>query len=160
MKIRLVHVFDLPVADAIYHQKCNVYFRTEKCVPKAYQSERCVTPTLSSCRPDNVEQREAFKKNMSFLEGAVNETLTVSDLVTQMTNAWGDKAYSTKHMKKKIIEHFGNNVVISSVYKWLLYSVAFSEKKSHMPCLHFGLIFSAFATAKVQDFFWVNLHTY
>jgi len=30
------------------------------------------TPTLSPCRPDNVEQREAFKKIMSFLQGAVN----------------------------------------------------------------------------------------
>jgi len=52
---------------------------------------------------------------MSFLEGAVKDTLTVSGLVTEMTNACGDKAYSTNHMKKKIIEHFGNYVVISSV---------------------------------------------
>ena len=43
-----------------------------------------MTPTLKSPgRPENVEQREAFEKVMSVLEGAVNETLTVSDLVTE-----------------------------------------------------------------------------
>ncbi|XP_060562092.1 uncharacterized protein LOC132721742, partial [Ruditapes philippinarum] len=52
---------------------------------------------------------------MLFLEGATNETLTVSDLVSEMTNVCGEKAYSTKHMKKKIIEHFGNEVIISSI---------------------------------------------
>ena len=35
VKIRLAHVFDLPAADAVYHQQCNVNFRTGKGVPKA-----------------------------------------------------------------------------------------------------------------------------
>ena len=28
----------------------------------------------------------------------------------------GDKAYSVKHMEKKIVEHFGNSIVISSLH--------------------------------------------
>jgi predicted secreted protein len=33
---RLLHVHDLPAADAIYHQACSVNFRTETQIPKIY----------------------------------------------------------------------------------------------------------------------------
>jgi hypothetical protein len=116
IKLRLSHVFDLPAADAVYHQQCNVNFRTGKSIPKAYQTGNCDNAALRSPgRPEQKEQKDAFEKVMLFLEGATNETLTVSDLVSEMTNVCGEKAYSTKHMKKKIIEHFGNEVIISSI---------------------------------------------
>ena len=113
---RLNHIFDLPAADAIYHQQCSVNFRTGKGIPKAYQTAKCVTPTMKSPgRPQDKEQTEAFVKVMQFLELTTSETLTVNDLVSEMFKVCGDKAYSTKHMKTKIIEHFGDNVVISSI---------------------------------------------
>ena len=113
---RLSHVIDLPAADAIYHQQCNVNFRTGKGIPKAYQTGDSVTSSLKSPgRPEDSEQKQAFKNVITFLENTSCETLTVNDLVFEMQRVCGEKAYTTKHMKQKVIEHFGNGVVISSI---------------------------------------------
>ena len=36
VKSRVLHVHDLPAADAVYHQSCNVNFRTGKQIPQGY----------------------------------------------------------------------------------------------------------------------------
>lgn len=36
VKARLLHVRDLPAAEAVYHQTCSVNFRTKKQIPQVY----------------------------------------------------------------------------------------------------------------------------
>ncbi|XP_060598833.1 uncharacterized protein LOC132752517 [Ruditapes philippinarum] len=56
-------MFDLPAADAIYHQQCNINFRTGKSIPKSYQTVNCDKAALRSPgRPEQKEQKDAFEK--------------------------------------------------------------------------------------------------
>jgi hypothetical protein len=101
-------LFDLPAADAIYHQQCNINFRTGKSIPKSYQTVNCDKAALRSPgRPEQKEQKDAFEKVMLYLEVATNETLTVNDLVSDMTNVCGGNIVQNTR-RRKIIEHFGN----------------------------------------------------
>lgn len=44
-----------------------------------------------------------------------DEQITVIDLVNKMKDICGDEAYSSVHMKKKLKEHFGNEIIITDV---------------------------------------------
>ena len=111
-------MLDLPAAEAVYHQACSVNFRTGKNVPKAFEtSEQCSSAKemKSPGRPEATEQANAFKQNIETIETCEDATLTVNDLVLQMADVVGDQCYSKKHMKKKIIDYFGDYVIVSSI---------------------------------------------
>jgi len=58
VKARLLHVHDLPAADAIYHQPCSVNFRTKKQIPSIYAS----TITLPFRKNDRDARKMATKQ--------------------------------------------------------------------------------------------------
>ena len=128
VQARLLIVCDLPAADAVYHQACSSNFRTGKQIPlKFVQSEavqkkqkvgRPSQPTHSGGRPAQDDRRLAFIKVTEFLEENDDEQTTISDLVDKMAEYVTDsnvEPYSERHMKDKLIEHFGNRVLVTTV---------------------------------------------
>jgi len=113
---RIEHIIDLPAADAVYHQTCNTNFRTGKDIPLKYRSnKRQKTSSKSPGRPVDKDQLLAFQEVVKYVESSEGKVISVSDLVQKMTELCGDKSYSTKHMKNKLIEHFGTDIVIGEL---------------------------------------------
>ncbi|CAG2255285.1 unnamed protein product [Mytilus edulis] len=80
---KLEYAQDLPAADAIYHQKCSVNFRTGKNIPIGGTPEQ---KRKKQGRPDHTEANTAFLKTMDYLLENEEDQLTVKDLVHQMTH--------------------------------------------------------------------------
>lgn len=126
--MRIMSVHDLPAADAIYHQVCSVNFRTGKCIPHTFLEE---TPTKqqkylgrpkrkqsSSGRPTNDDQYLAFLKVAEFFREDDDEQTTVTDLVDKMSDFLCESnktAYSEKYMRSKLVEFFGNSIIITTI---------------------------------------------
>ncbi|CAG2214599.1 unnamed protein product [Mytilus edulis] len=108
---RIVFVHDLHAADAVYHQRCSVNFRTGKSIPSG-------TPKQSknkTGRPQHQQAQAAFQKTVEYLLQNEDEQLTVIELVEKMKDYCGDAAYSTVHMKSKIQKYFGDDVIITEI---------------------------------------------
>ena len=115
---RIINVHDLPAADAIYHQTCSVNFRTGKQVPKIFAVDQPVSKKAEMGRPQYGERSEAFQKVMNFLMENDDEQITLRDLEDKMQEYLGDSrgtAYGHTHMKQKIEEHFGNQIIITEI---------------------------------------------
>uniref|UniRef100_UPI00358F3F63 uncharacterized protein n=1 Tax=Myxine glutinosa TaxID=7769 RepID=UPI00358F3F63 len=105
---------DLHAVDAIYHQSCNVNFRTRKDVPRAHQVQYKTSKQFYG-RPVNSDQSSAFLKVIEYLAKNDDEQITVNDLVEQMSHFSGNDAYSAVYMKKKLLEHFGNSIIVTEI---------------------------------------------
>lgn len=92
---------DLPAVEAVYHQVCNVNFRTGKQIPLQLQEPSPKTPKISKGRPENTTQSDAFMKAIEYLEKNDDEQITISDLVNKMGEFCVDEPYSSRYMKKK-----------------------------------------------------------
>lgn len=78
IRARLMNVHDLPAADAIYHQTCNVNFRTNRQLPQVYEADELpVMKKRKIGRPQNEEKNQAFVKVTKFLEENDDEQITV-----------------------------------------------------------------------------------
>ena len=78
VKARLLHVHDLPAADAIYHQPCSVNFRTKKQIPSIYAST--ITPPFKKerpGRPEDGDRTEAFERVAAWFVENDDEQVTV-----------------------------------------------------------------------------------
>ena len=63
VKARLLHVHDLPAADAVYHQTCSVNFHTKKQLLKVYEmGEQPPIKERKVGRPQDEQKRDAFFK--------------------------------------------------------------------------------------------------
>ena len=119
---RLMNVHDLPAADAVYHQTCNVNFRTNRQLPQLLTFMRQMSCLLQKerkvSRPQSEGKNQAFVKVVKFLEDNGDEQITVSDLVEKMEEHLNDtesEAYGQSHMKSKLLEYFGDNIIIPDV---------------------------------------------
>lgn len=112
---RLTIALDLPAAEAVYHQSCYVNFRTGRQIPQCFQDTEDTAFKKSPYRPGNEKQVSAFDKIIDFIETSVGDSVTINQLVNMMTDICGDKAYSCKHMKKRITDHFGDSILISTL---------------------------------------------
>jgi len=118
VRSRLEFVADLPAADAVYHQACNVNFRTGKQIPKRFVHEESVLKNVKLGRPHESLQKEAFEQIIEYLEQYDDEQVTVDDLVHKMDDylkGTGATAYSSKHMKNQIEKYFGEKIIITAV---------------------------------------------
>lgn len=70
---------------------------------------------LKSGRPENYIQGEAFSKTCEYFEKNDDEQLTISDLVKMMEEIVDKVAssYDRRHMKRKLLEYYGDSIVIS-----------------------------------------------
>ena len=116
---RLMNVHDLPAADAVYHQTCNVNFRTNRQLPQLYETDELPAAKKRKVgRPQNEEKKQAFVKVAKFLEDNDDEQITVGDLVEKMEeylNNTDSEAYGWSYMKTKLLEHFGDKIIITDI---------------------------------------------
>ena len=54
VQARILHFYDLPAADAIYHQACSVNFRTKKQIPMLFASEQ---PNLKKRKIERIARK-------------------------------------------------------------------------------------------------------
>ena len=111
---RVEGVNDLPAAEARYHRSCNSNFRTFKNIPEKYRANYDNGKKVRS-RPCNMSSVTAFSETMQYFECHENEQLSVVDLVDIMRDKCGGNSYSSVYMKKKMLDYFGDNIIIAEV---------------------------------------------
>ena len=112
---RINSVNDLHAADAIYHQMCNVNFRTKKQIPILYSSEETpVKRKRLSGRPAEEVRKVAFEKTMKFFEQNDDEQITIGKLVTEMSKYCGEP-YSVVYMRQMLKARYGDNIIVTSI---------------------------------------------
>eukprot|EP00794_Sanderia_malayensis_P001511 gene1511-1666_t len=115
VKGRLEFSQDLHASDALYHQQCNVNFRTGKDIPKVFQtSEGSISKKLRG-RPIDSTRNDAFLMVAAYLEENDDEQITINDLVAKMREYCGDECHTPVHLKQKILEYFGKEVLITEI---------------------------------------------
>jgi hypothetical protein len=107
---RIQFVQDLHAADTVYHQKCSVNFRTGKSLPSPTPNKKKTTG-----RPPKQDVQIAFQKTMDYLIEHEDEQITVIELIHKMSEFCGDMAYTSVHMKSKLQDYFGDNVIITEL---------------------------------------------
>ena len=80
VKSRVDFVSDLPAADAVYHQVCNVNFRRGKQLPKKFVHEDSASKNVKLGRSLESLQTEVFKKIIEHVEEFDEEQITIDDL--------------------------------------------------------------------------------
>ena len=112
---RLLSVIDLPAAEARYHQVCSVNFRTGSSMSVKYTSDGAGGLSTSVGRPVDNDTSDAFVKTCAWLQKNCQEPISVSDLVEKMRTfvPHGSEPYTSRHMKKKLQDWFGDNIIIS-----------------------------------------------
>ena len=67
-------------------------------------------------RPTDTDKEEAFLIVALYLDENDDEQITVGELVLKMKEYYsGEDSYTHKYMKKRITEHFDNNVIITEI---------------------------------------------
>ena len=121
IRARLLSVKYMPAADAVNHQTCNVNFRTKRQLPRVYEANELPTVKKRKVgRPKVEEKLEAFVKVTKFLQENDDEQITVIDLVEKMEEYLIDTdsvAYGRQHMKTKLLEYFGDKIIITDIKK-------------------------------------------
>ena len=118
---RIESAFDLHAADALYHQKCSVNFRTRKWIPLVLTSnQEGAAPQKKTKRGRPLEEMQnyAFERAMEFFEQNDEEQLTVKDLVEKMADFLQESktsSYSAVYMKKRIKERFGEDAIFTEL---------------------------------------------
>ena len=110
---RLAFVHDLLTVKAIYHQACNVNFRTGKQIPLKYSSENTQRKEQKHGRPENSLKHDALIKAAQFLEENDDEQLTLGDLHEKMCEYLlntGVEPYCHKQTKSQLLKIFGDSL--------------------------------------------------
>lgn len=118
---RLESVNDLVAADALYHNPCSVSFRTNRSIPQAFtpdkkQKSKAGRPKKEkgkAGRPSITSKH--FLEVVDYLQENEDDQLTVSDLVAKMVEICGENAYSPVYMKKMLIDHFKEDIIVSDM---------------------------------------------
>ena len=121
---------DLHAADCVYHQSCNVNFRTMRGIPRQFTSVESAKRRKSR-RPKDSDQDEAFERVCVFLEENDEEQLTISDLVAKMGEYLRDSkstAYGNQYLKEKLISRYGNSIFVTEGRSGVKNIVTFREK--------------------------------
>ena len=112
---------DLHAADALYHQKCSVNFRTRKEIPLVFtSSQEGAAPQKKTKRGRPLEEvrNDAFERVVEFFEQNDEEQLAVKNLVEKMADFLQESEttpYSAIYMKKRIKERFGDDVIFTEL---------------------------------------------
>ena len=117
---RLKNVHDFSAVDAVYHQTCNVNFCTNRQLPQLYETDElpAAKKKRKVVRPQNEEKKQAFVKVAKFLEDDDDKQITVGDLEEKMEeylNNTESEAYGRSHMKTKLLECFGDKIIITDI---------------------------------------------
>ncbi|KAL8566441.1 hypothetical protein ACOMHN_015077 [Nucella lapillus] len=100
---------DFFARDAVYHNVCFSNFRSGLQIPRVFAKEEPPRKKLCFGRPENQQCLDAFTHVIDY-----TEQVTISDLVKLMESKLdGGQAYTNKYLKKKLLDHYGNNVIIA-----------------------------------------------
>ena len=91
VKGRIEYAQDLYAADAVYHQQCNINFRTGRNISWAFQSHGSDGENKKG-RPEHEDRLSAFFKVISCAKNLMREYLG------------GEESYSKEHMKRKLLK--------------------------------------------------------
>ena len=106
--LRLASVVDLVAAEGRYHRMCYKYFLRPKCAKPGTSVEQ-------ERKPDD-EKSQAFMKLCEYLQQNDECQYSLDELLSIMTNFDGSSTtYSKKHLKRKLQDHFGNQITISDI---------------------------------------------
>ncbi|KAK7111484.1 hypothetical protein V1264_011106 [Littorina saxatilis] len=119
VRMRIHYAQDLHAYDAMYHHQCSVNFRTKRNVPLAFRSDS----NSMNCddigrpgRPAVEERNKAFLRVAKYLEENDDEQTTLGDLCKKMLDHLTEAdPYTERHMKTKLLDHFGGAVIITSI---------------------------------------------
>ena len=110
---------DLFAFDVVYHDQCDINFRTGKNIPLKFRDRvnpDLLNPLLKRGRQEHASLKNAFLKTCEFMEGN-EQQFTLSQLSNKMQEFISEEglfAYIKKYMKEKISNYFGDEVVYSS----------------------------------------------
>ncbi|CAG2255699.1 unnamed protein product [Mytilus edulis] len=110
---RLQSISDPHAADALYHQACSVNFRTNKKIPLAFSPSPKKKENSSRGRPAAYE--DYFLNIVEYLKNHDDEQITIKELVDKMNDSCGEQAYSSVYLKKKLNNHFKDNILITDI---------------------------------------------
>ncbi|KAL5022362.1 hypothetical protein ScPMuIL_001517 [Solemya velum] len=111
---RLAFAVDLPAVEAIYHQVCNINFRTGKQIPRRYRNDTEGNRPPKLGRRSDISREKAFLQVIDELRENDDEQSTVSDLFDRMSKICSDP-YGPTYIRQKLAEHLGDSVVISNI---------------------------------------------
>ena len=115
VKGRIEYAQDLHAADAVYHQQCNINFRTGRNIPLAFQPPGSESKNKKG-RPEDEDRHAAFSKVVSYLKENDDEIITLGDLCQKMREfLGGDEPYSKEHMKNKLVKTLNEDIVITNI---------------------------------------------
>ena len=89
-----------------------------KQIPQCFQGEDYVLKKRKVGRPVAIDREQAFLQVIDYLERNDEELTTIQDLILQMANALENsesEAYGQTRMKEKLLEHFGDKIVITEI---------------------------------------------
>ena len=115
VKGRFEYCNDLHASDAVYHHQCNINFRTDRDIPETFQLENHQSAERKRGRPTDSEKEEDFLKGVRYLEENDDEQITVGELVSKMEEYCGEDSYTPKYMKKRVIKHLGDDVIVIEI---------------------------------------------
>ena len=99
-------------------QTCFERKDAKKQIPMQFASEQRDVKKRKIGRPQDEEKNDAFLKVARFLQENDDEQITVVDLVEKMEEYLGDSAstaYGRTHMKARLQEHFGDQIIITEI---------------------------------------------
>ena len=118
---RINSVHDLNAAGAVYHKSCSIHFRTGRQVPSLFLSDDSTTCKRKCGRPLDDLRNEVFCNIVKYLKENDDEQTTIVDLIDVMKVKLNEipsvnlEPYSFPYMKKKLIEHFGDDIIIPNI---------------------------------------------
>lgn len=95
--------------NAFYHKDCNINFQNCKSIPLRHG----VSIPKKVGRPQNESRNAAFSKIIVLMETEIGRIFSIIDLVELMQEECG-KTIENRYEKQKLVEHFGENLVIVS----------------------------------------------
>ena len=111
---KLLSVNDLVAVEASYHRSCDTHFRLGRKPPDTVDVE-FLTPTKKRLgQPVSATVMSAFNEVIKFIEENESDQVSMQDLINVMAKnlPQGTEAYTAKHMKKMLSEHFGDAILI------------------------------------------------
>ena len=111
-------VIDLPAAKAKYHFSCYSNFITSRNIPLSTEPEESKVKRMKVGQKVDKVAYSAFLKVIEYLDNHRDDQNTVNSLVNIMSEFLKDSqtdAYSTRYMKQKLIEHYGQEILFTNV---------------------------------------------
>lgn len=101
---RMCSVPDFIGVKVIFHQNCRIGFRTNKPLPK----------TKTQTEISTFSYRKGFLDTVNLIRNRTKMQYSINELIDEMNKFSDGNAYSFNQMKTNLMQHFGDEVIIST----------------------------------------------